>query len=99
LQAYARANSDFAATTSRGPRQRCGRRGSRHHYDLPNKQYYSTASRPHRARQKTASPYFVTDTNRAVDAISIHRREPRTLKFNDLGILCNEEGEPIFENM
>lgn len=72
-------------------------------YDLPNENEYYThrIGRTGRAKKHGVSFTLLTYSESVrLDAILKYiDAKPVPLKFNDLGILCDEEGEPFFENM
>ncbi len=72
-------------------------------YDLPNENeyYLHRIGRTGRAKKHGVAFTLLTysETVRLDAILKYIDASPVPLKFNDLGILCNEEGEPFFENM
>ncbi|MEA4999145.1 MAG: DEAD/DEAH box helicase [Candidatus Limiplasma sp.] len=72
-------------------------------YDLPNENEYYThrIGRTGRAKKHGVAFTLLTYSESVrLDAILKYiDAKPVPLKFNDMGILCDEEGKPFFENM
>ncbi|HNW87981.1 MAG TPA: DEAD/DEAH box helicase [Candidatus Limiplasma sp.] len=72
-------------------------------YDLPNENeyYLHRIGRTGRAKKHGVSFTLLTysETVRMDAILKYIEAKPIPLKFNDLGILCTEEGQPFFENM
>ncbi len=72
-------------------------------YDLPNENeyYLHRIGRTGRAKKHGVAFTLLTysETVRLDAILKYIDASPVPLKFNELGILCNEEGEPFFENM